>query len=192
VIATALKKERASKESLAAAVASMTRLNRDAAEALRELDVGAGLPRPTPAAEEAGGVKPPLRNSGAIHAVTDVTGFGLLGHAKEMAAGSGVSLEIEHTAVEYLPGAVEAARDGNIAGGLVNNRDWLEGCVEFAGGVSEEHRALLFDPQTSGGLLVAIAAEAANSAVRALAARNVAARQIGRVVAKRSPLIAVR
>jgi selenide,water dikinase len=124
--------------------------------------------------------------------VTDVTGFGLLGHAKEMAAGSGVSLEIEHAAVEYLPGAVEAARDGHIAGGLVNNREWLGGCVEFADGVNEEHRALLYDPQTSGGLLVAIAAEAADVAVRALAARNVAARQIGRVVAKRSPLIQVK
>jgi selenide,water dikinase len=121
-----------------------------------------------------------------------VTGFGLLGHAKEMAAGSGVSLELEHAAVEYLPGAVEAARDGNIAGGLVNNREWLEGCVEFAAGVSEEHRALLFDPQTSGGLLVAIAAEAADAAMRVLAGRNVTARRMGQVVAKRSPLIQVK
>jgi selenide,water dikinase len=192
VIATALKKERAGAESVAAAVAAMTRLNRDAAEALAEFDVGAGLPRPMPAIEETGGVKPPLRSVGAIHAVTDVTGFGLLGHAKEMAAGSGVSLEIEHAAVEYLPGAVEAAREGHIAGGLVNNREWLEGCVEFAGGVSEEHRALLYDPQTSGGLLVAIAAESTDAAVSALASRNVTARPIGRVVAKRSPLIQVK
>jgi selenide,water dikinase len=199
VIATALKKERAGAESLAAAVAAMTRLNRDAAEALGELERGAASSAPT-SKPNPGGSSVGLTSSGlpqndtnsAIHAVTDVTGFGLLGHAKEMAAGSGVSLEIEHAAVEYLPGAVEAARDGHIAGGLVNNREWLGGCVEFADGVNEEHRALLYDPQTSGGLLVAIAAEAADVAVRALAARNVAARQIGRVVAKRSPLIQVK
>lgn len=168
VIATALKKERASKESLEAATASMARLNKDAAEALAEL-----------AAD-------------SIHAVTDVTGFGLLGHAREMAAGSGVSLEMEHAAVDYLAGALQAASEGNIAGGLVNNREWLAGCVEFAADVSDEHRALLFDPQTSGGLLVALAAESAEAAVRALAARNVAAQRIGQVVAKRSPLIQVK
>lgn len=195
VIATALKKERASKESLEAAVAAMTRLNKDAAEGLAEMEVAprfsaasVGATPPEPAGLKAGATQ----TNSTVHAVTDVTGFGLLGHAKEMAAGSGVSLELDHAAVEYLPGAVEAARDGNIAGGLVNNREWLEGCVEFAGGVSEEHRALLFDPQTSGGLLAAIAAEAADAAVRALAARGVQARRIGRVVAKRSPLILVR
>jgi len=186
VIATALKKERASAESLDAATASMTRLNKDAAEAL------AGIAA-VPAASGNDGGKAGQRPAipGPIHAVTDVTGFGLLGHAKEMAAG-GVSLEIDHAAVEYLPGALEAARGGNIAGGLVNNREWLEGCVEFAAGVSEEHRALLFDPQTSGGLLVAIAAEAVDAAMAALAARNVAARRIGQVVAKGSPLIQVK
>jgi len=170
VIATALKKERASAESLDAAVAAMARLNKDAAEALVELDAA---PRP-------------------IHAVTDITGFGLLGHAKEMAAGSGVSLEIDHAAVEYLPGAADAARGGHLAGGLANNREWLAGCVEFAGGVAEEYRALLFDPQTSGGLLAAIAPDAAEAAMAALAKRGVAVRRIGQVVAKRAPLIQVK
>ncbi|MGH9789996.1 MAG: selenide, water dikinase SelD, partial [Candidatus Acidiferrales bacterium] len=112
VIATALKKNRASDASLAAAVASMTRLNKPAAEALAEIDVGAGLPRPVNASEtDTGGVKPPLRDT-PIHAVTDVTGFGLLGHAKELAAGSGMSFELDHAAIEYLPGALEAAREG--------------------------------------------------------------------------------
>lgn len=200
VIATALKKERASAESLAAAVAAMTRLNKDAAEALATVERAAsGWRKGDAGFDEAGHADSAAvseaeesAHGGPIHAVTDVTGFGLLGHAKEMAAGSGASLEIDHAAVEYLPGAVEAARGGNIAGGLVNNREWLEGCVEFARGVSEEHRALLFDPQTSGGLLVAIAADAVDAAVRALAGRNVTARQIGRVVAKRSPLIQVK
>jgi selenide,water dikinase len=166
VIATALKKNRASEESLAAAAASMTRLNRDAAEALQE-------------------------TAGAIHAVTDITGFGLLGHAREMAVGSGVSLELDHAKVEYLPGAAQAAREGHLAGGLNNNRDFVGDCAGFADAVPEEFRNLFFDPQTSGGLLVAIAPEAADAALAALARRNVTGRAIGRVVAKRSPLIQV-
>jgi len=168
VIATALKNDKASAESVTVAIASMTRLNREAAEVLQ-------------AGEWAN----------AIHAVTDITGFGLLGHAREMAAGSKVSLEIEHGKIEYLPGAAQAARDGFLAGGLKNNREFIEGCVEFAGRVTEENRALLFDPQTSGGLLVAMAPESADAALAALAARGVPARVIGRVVEKRAPLIHV-
>ena len=171
VISTALKNGRASEESLAAAVAAMTRLNRDAAEALAELD-----------AQAADG-------AGPIHAVTDITGFGLLGHAREMAIGSSVSLEINHAKLEYLPGAVQASREGFLAGGLKNNREFLCGCVAFADSVPEEFRNLLYDPQTSGGLLVSIAAEAADAALAALARRGVTARAIGAVVPKRSPLI---
>lgn len=169
IIATALKQGRASEESVAASAASMTRLNRDAAEALLGIN---GVPGP-------------------IHAVTDVTGFGLLGHAREMAAGSKVSLEIEHAKIEYLPGALEGARAGFLAGGLKNNREWLEGCVEFAAGVSEDHRNVLFDPQTSGGLLVAIAPQAADAALAALAARSIPARPIGSVLTKRAPLLRI-
>ena len=169
VISTALKKQRASEASLAASVASMTRLNRDAAEALLEAD----------------------RASGAIHAVTDITGFGLLGHAREMAVGSGISLEIDHARVDYLPGAVEAAREGHLAGGLKNNREFVGDCVGFSASVPEEFRNLLYDPQTSGGLLVAIAREKADVAIAALAQRRVAPRSIGTVLPKRSPLIQV-
>ncbi len=169
VISTALKKQRASEASLAASVASMTRLNRDAAEALLEVDGG----------------------SGAIHAVTDITGFGLLGHAREMAVGSGISLEIDYARVEYLPGAVEAAREGHLAGGLKNNREFVSDCVGFSASVPEEFRNLLYDPQTSGGLLVAIAREKADVAIAALAQRRVAARVIGAVLPKRSSLIQV-
>lgn len=178
VISTALKKNRAAAESLTAAVASMTRLNRDAAEALREVDGRAD-------------------GKGPVHAVTDVTGFGLLGHAREMAVGSaavegnGVSFEINHAAVDYLPGAIEAAREGHLAGGLKNNREFVGACVGFAATVSEEFRSLLYDPQTSGGLLVAIAREATDAALAALAQRGIAARAIGRVLPKRSPVIHV-
>jgi len=172
VISTALKKNRASAESLAAAAASMSRLNREAAEALTEVDRRAN-------------------GAGPIHAVTDITGFGLLGHAREMAVGSEVSLEIDHAKVDYLPGAIEAAREGYLAGGLKNNHEFVGDCVGFADTVPEEFRNLLYDPQTSGGLLVAIAREAADAALAALAQRGVAARAIGQVIPKRSPLIRV-
>jgi selenide, water dikinase len=175
VIATALKRGTASTESVAAATASMTRLNRDAAEALAEAD--------------------PDRKF--IHAVTDVTGFSLLGHAREMALGhpqtgiSPVSLEINHKHIEYLPGAIECAAAGNISGGLLNNREFIGDCVEFSASVPEEYRLLLFDPQTSGGLLVAIAPHGAKAAMDAMARRGVGARQIGHAIEKRSPLISV-
>lgn len=178
VITTALKKDRATRESLAAAVAAMTTLNRAAAAALLEVDENAG-PNPN------------------VHAVTDVTGFSLLGHAREMALGdpangiAPVSLEIDHAAFDYLPGAVEAAREGHLSGGLKNNRAFIGDCATFSPGVAAEYQDLLFDPQTSGGLLVAIDAETVQAALAALQRQGVAARQVGKVVAKRSPLLAV-
>jgi selenide,water dikinase len=178
VITTALKNDAAPQNVVDTAAASMARLNRDAAEAL--LECGSLLPPPGANA----------RNH--IHAATDITGFGLLGHAREMAAGSKVSIELDHAAIEYLPGAVDAARGKFFAGGLKANREFIEGCVEFAGAVAEEYRALLYDPQTSGGLFVAIAADAAETALTALARRNVSGRLIGRVLLKRSPLISIR
>jgi len=179
VITTALKKDRAQPESLAAAIAAMTTLNRDAAAALQEFDRKADeTPR--------------------IHAVTDVTGFSLLGHAREMALGdpergiAPVSFEIDHAAFEYFPGAVEAAREGHLSGGLKNNRAFVSDCASFAGPVAPEYQDLLFDPQTSGGLLVAIDAQSGEAAVEALRKRGVSARRVGRVVAKRWPLLSVR
>jgi selenide, water dikinase len=172
VISTALKQGAAEESWIESATASMTLLNRDAADALHEV-------------EEAPGADCP------VHAVTDVTGFGLLGHAREMAGGSGVSMRMEHERVEYLPGAAEAARGKFFSGGLKNNRDFLEGCVEFGPRVPEEVRALLLDPQTSGGLLAAVAPEATEAAMSALARRRISGRVIGHVVVKRSPLIEV-
>jgi selenide, water dikinase len=123
--------------------------------------------------------------------VTDVTGFALLGHAREMALGSGVSMKLNHATVAYLPGAVEAARGRNFSGGLSNNRDFLDGCVQFAPDVAEEFRGLFFDPQTSGGLLAAISPEAIDAAMAGFEGRKIPARVIGEVLAKRSPLIEV-
>ncbi len=176
VLSTALKKDRVAAADLQVAIASMSQLNRAASEALQEVQ----------------------EKSGAIHAVTDITGFGLLGHAREMALGNSergieaVSLEIDHTAVQFLPGAIEAARGGFLPGGLKNNRDFIGDCVGFAESVTPEHRELLFDPQTSGGLLIAISPESADNAVSALERHGVVTSRIGKVIPKRNPLLFVR
>lgn len=170
VISTALKQGKAEPVWVEAATASMTRLNREAAEALHEVQ------------DAASGETP-------IHAVTDVTGFGLLGHAREMAIGSRVTLEIDHRQFAWLPGAVEAARGGFFSGGMKNNREFVEGCVGFDDAVAPEFRALLFDPQTSGGLLAAVDPRAADAAESALARRNLPVQRIGRVAPKGDHLI---
>jgi selenide, water dikinase len=178
VITTALKKDRASAESLAAAVAAMSALNAAAAAALHEVE------------EQAQSAKP-------IHAVTDVTGFSLLGHAREMALGDPahglqpVSFEFDHAAFAYFPGGVEAAREGHLSGGLKNNRAFIGECAAFEPNVSSEYQDLLFDPQTSGGFLVAIEPGYADSALAAFARQGVSALRVGRVIAKASPLIRV-
>ncbi|MBI1215974.1 MAG: selenide, water dikinase SelD [Alphaproteobacteria bacterium] len=125
VIATALKRGFAEDNHVEGAINSMTTLNRAAAEAMADLDV---------------------------HGLTDVTGFGLLGHAREMAMGSGVTLEIETAGVQFLDGAVEYAKKGALPGGLANNRDFVSSCVGGLEGVDD----LLYDPQTSGGLLASL------------------------------------
>jgi selenide, water dikinase len=179
VITTALKKDRATPESLAAAVLAMTTLNRAAAEALRKVE------------EKVAGQQ-------AVHAVTDVSGFSLLGHAREMSLGDPaqgveqVSFEIDHAAFDYFPGALEAAREGHLSGGLKNNRAFVGECAGFDAEVSQQYQDLMFDPQTSGGLLVAIAPEAVDVAMATLRGHGVAGRCVGHVIAKRSPLIFVR
>ena len=103
-----------------------------------------------------------------------------------------VSLEIDHAAFEYFVGAIECARGGHLSGGLKNNRAFIGDCAAFADSVPPEFQDLLFDPQTSGGLLIAVAPDAAHDTLTALQRHGVNARSVGRVVAKRSPLIAVR
>ncbi len=177
VISTAVKNGRAEPSSLGAAIASMAQLNRAAAEALHELEAQAG--------------------KRGVHAVTDVTGFGLLGHAREMALGDAasgiarVAFEIVAADVPLLPGALDAARQGMISGGLKNNREFLGDCVDFAAHVAEENRELLFDPQTSGGLLIGLAPEQEKAARVILEHHGVSAKRIGRVVPKTSKLLMV-
>jgi len=149
VISTALKRGIAQEEHVQAAIASMLTLNRAAAEAMDGLN---------------------------IHAVTDITGFGLLGHAREVALASGVSLDIRASQVPFLPGAIDCARAGALPGGLKNNREFVEICVEGAAELDD----LLYDPQTSGGLLISLPREDANR----YCARMPSAARIGEVRAR--------
>ena len=165
IIGTALKEGAASDESVQAAVDSMSTLNRVASE------VGLNFP---------------------VHGATDITGFGLLGHAREMAIGGKVSLVLDHAKIDFLPGAVEYSRQGFIPGGLKRNIEFIAGCVEFADGISEEVRTLLFDPQTSGGMLFSVDAHESANLVKSLAGRSVGAQDVGEVRAKTHPLILVR
>ena len=90
-----------------------------------------------------------------------------------------------------LPGAIECVRAGYIPGGLNNNRDFAECVVDYDDGVPEDLRSLLFDPQTAGGLLISVAAEDAGQLTRSLNAAGVSAVEIGEVVVRTKPLIAV-
>jgi selenide, water dikinase len=114
-------------EAAAAAIQSMLRLNRHAAH---------------------------LAASARVRAATDVTGFGLLGHLWEMVSRSGVGVELEAAAIPLLPGAVECSADGFHTGGEARNREWVGDNASFDRGVHRSLAALLFDPQTSGGLLI--------------------------------------
>ena len=164
IIATALKKQKASQASVSASIESMRTLNRTASEVAHEF---------------------------GVHAATDITGFGLLGHARGMAIASGVSLVIEHENVEFLPGALDCSRQGYIPGGLKSNAQFLEGCVDFDPKIPQEIRNLLFDPQTSGGLLLVVSEKDSAALAGRLRERGVPAQQVGRVVAKTSPLLRV-
>jgi selenide,water dikinase len=130
VISTALKRGIAHDPHVDAAIESMLTLNKAAAEALEGLEV---------------------------HAVTDVTGFGLLGHSREIAMGSNVTLDIHSKHVQFLDGAVDYARRGALSGGLANNREFVFHCVSG----SCQFDDLLYDPQTSGGLLISLPDHAA-------------------------------
>jgi selenide, water dikinase len=167
VIATAIKFGRASDAAAASAIASMSRLNRAAAEALLRLPAG------------------------AVHACTDVTGFGLIGHATEMADGSGVTLAIDVDAVSILEGALDLV-DANTPGGGRTNLQYFGGRVSVGPGLDARRVQLLYDPQTSGGLLAAVAPADAGAAVQALAESGVSAQVIGAVEAPQAVAVRLR
>ena len=131
----------------------MRTLNRDAAEALRPF---------------------------SPNAVTDVTGFGLLGHAYEMASRSGVRVEIEAAVLPALPGALELAKTGVRTGGDRRNREYAGPHVVST--ATDTHEALAFDPQTAGGLLVSLPADKAAVLAATFADRGLELHRIGRVL----------
>jgi selenide, water dikinase len=136
IISTALKSGHARKDTVDQAVRWMTTLNRDGSSAMTQ--------------------------SGA-HAATDVTGFGILGHLSDLCSASGISAQLFASRIPMLPGALELAREGHVAGGLSTNMAYLDSRVHEVEELDEGVRRLLYDPQTSGGLLVALPPERVSS-----------------------------
>ena len=167
VISTAIKKGKAEPAWINAVVQSMTTLNKSAAEVIQQEEF-------------------------RIHAMTDVTGFGMIGHAREMVLASNVSFLLHAGNIPMLPGALECVRAGHIPGGLNNNRDFAECVVDYDDGVPDDLRSLLFDPQTAGGLLISVVSEDSAHLTQSLNAAKVPAVQIGEVVVRTKPLIMVR
>jgi selenide,water dikinase len=166
VISTAIKKGVAKPAWIDAAVASMTTLNKKAAEVI-------------------------IGTQFAVDGLTDVTGFGLIGHAREVALASEVSLRLFAGRIPLLEGALDCVRAGHIPGGLKANREFAECAVGYEDGISEEIKTILFDPQTAGGLLISVASEDSAELTRALNAAGVAAVEIGEVLPSGKPLITV-
>ena len=152
IVGTAIKFGRASTAVVEHAVASMRTLNKAAAEAIANLD--------------------------GVHACTDITGFGLAGHASEMAAASHVTLTMAAADLPIIPGVIEMV-SSNKSGGMGTNREHFGSGVEFGPDVDGEIRDLVFDPQTSGGLLIAVSEAAAGGVMSALQTAGVSARFVG-------------
>jgi selenide, water dikinase len=167
VISTAIKKGVAKQEWIDAAVKSMTTLNKAAAGVIA------------------------AARTWAVHALTDVTGFGLIGHAREMALASDVSLVFQSANITVLEGALACIHAGYIPGGLKANREFAECMVEYDPSVPADIRTLLYDPQTAGGLLISVSAEDADALTPALRAAGVPAVEIGSVLPRAKPLIRV-
>lgn len=155
VVTTAIKRDLADPAHIDAAIASMLRLNRNAARAARSLGARGG---------------------------TDITGFGLLGHALEMANGAGVGFRFSWRALPFLPGALEHGQNWVFPGGAATNEATYRDQVQFDLALESWQRMMIFDPETSGGLLIAIAASKADALVRELQAGGDEAFIIGEVV----------
>jgi len=166
VISTAIKRNQAQSAWIDAAVASMTTLNKRAVEVLHQ-----------------GGF--------VVHGATDITGFGLIGHVREMALGAKVSVRISAHQVPTIPGALQSIRAGFIPGGLNANRDFAECTVRYSGELEPEIKTLLYDPQTAGGLLLAVPSESTHGLIGTLQLAGVPAVRIGEVIPKADSLIEV-
>jgi selenide,water dikinase len=166
VISTAIKKGTAKSAWIDAAVESMTTLNKRAAEVVAQ-------------------------GKHEVHAMTDVTGFGLVGHAREMALASNVGLQFFSKEIAVLPGALECIRANDIPGGLKANREFAECMVGYEGEIDPDLKTLLFDPQTAGGLLISVASADAENLIQDLQSAGVRARKIGDVTESHKPLIRI-
>jgi selenide, water dikinase len=165
VISTAIKKEKAEPAWIEAATLSMTTLNKISSEIAQRF---------------------------SVHGMTDVTGFGLIGHAREMALGSKVGLRITASSVPLLEGALTCVDQGYVPGGLLANRDFAECLVTYAETVPANLRTLLYDPQTAGGLLISLPAAEADQLVLELHSAGIfSASHIGEVFASEKPAIHV-
>ena len=184
VISTAIKKGVAKQAWIEAAVKSMTTLNKTAGETIATYVV-----RRTSYAKDQ---QPSADDSCPVHALTDVTGFGLIGHLREMLlASDNVSARLHMSRIALIDGAVECVRAGYIPGGLNANREFAECVVDYKDEISDEMKALLFDPQTSGGLLIAVAEHRAAQLADELNSAGVNAVEIGEVLPKARRLISV-
>ncbi len=156
ILMTAFKRDRLTTEQYAAAVRAMVALNAAAARAMLRYDV---------------------------HAATDITGFGLAGHTMQMAEGSEVTLVFEESDLPLLPGALEWCRKGMVPGGGKRNREFFGPRVRISEEVADEMAELVFDPQTSGGLLIALAEKEAIALLADLQAEgNLEAEIVGRAI----------
>jgi selenide,water dikinase len=154
IVGTAIKFGRASGDLIDRAIEQMRTLNKAAAEAIATVD--------------------------GVHACTDITGFGLAGHASEMAAGSDVTIEIDANRLPIISGVLDIASQ-NKSGGMNTNKDHFGPGVEFRGNVQEALRDLIYDPQTSGGLLVSVSDEAADALLANLKKSQIQACFVGTV-----------
>lgn len=158
VITTALKQGKAQSEWIANAVESMTTLNRTASQLVAAI--------------------------AGVHAMTDVTGFGLMGHGRELALASGMTIEIVVNQVPRIDGAIAAVQLGAIPAGLLANREFVE-CLSadaVDSQIPDDLRTLLYDPQTAGGLLVSVAADAADTLLASFRSAGLNAARIGSVL----------
>jgi selenide,water dikinase len=128
-----------------------------------------------------------LMQDAGVHACTDVTGFGLIGHLTEIAHNSGVSVKVNAAAVPLLPNVEEYARQGLCPGGLFRNKDFYAGSVTIADSVSRHRQDILFDPQTSGGLVVSLDAGKAQKLLEDLRAAGIEVATIIGEIAGESP-----
>ena len=161
VIATAIKKDKVSKDAMKTAVDSMSLLNKDAAEGLKDL---------TP------------------HAVTDVTGFGLLGHLAEMCRGSNLSAEIYFSELDFLPSVIDLAKSGIIPGGTKRNYEYIKKEISFDSKLNITQKYLACDAQTSGGLLISLSPKDAKVYVESI---YTDAKIIGHISDKNTSLIKI-